>query len=97
MKKKILVIEDEKLSRNNLLKILQAEAFEPIGAENGTVGIQLAMEEEPDIIICDIMMPDIDGYEVLKALRQEPSTIMIPFIFLTAKTGGYASRDELRC
>jgi two-component system, sensor histidine kinase and response regulator len=85
MKKKILVIEDEKLSRNNLIKILRAEAFEAIGAENGAAAIQLAIEQEPDIIICDIMMPDMDGYEVLKVLRQEPSTLMIPFIFLTAK------------
>ncbi|MBW4508256.1 MAG: response regulator [Scytonematopsis contorta HA4267-MV1] len=86
MKKKILVIEDEKLSRNNLIKILRAEAFEPIGAENGATAIQLAIEQEPDVIICDIMMPEMDGYEVLKVLRQEPSTLMIPFIFLTAKT-----------
>jgi DNA-binding response OmpR family regulator len=80
------VIEDEKLSRNNLIKILQAETFEPIGAENGAIGIQVAIEQEPDIIICDIMMPDMSGYEVLKVLRQEPSTVLIPFIFLTAKT-----------
>jgi two-component system, sensor histidine kinase and response regulator len=86
MKKKILVIEDDKLSRKNLLKILKAEAFEAIGAESGKIGIQIAIEQEPDIIICDIMMPDIDGYEVFKILRQEPSTILIPFIFLTAKT-----------
>jgi DNA-binding response OmpR family regulator len=86
MKKKVLVIEDEKLSRNNLLKILQAEAFEPISAESGAIGIQLAIEEEPDVIICDIMMPDINGYEVLKVLRQEPNTTLTPFIFLTAKT-----------
>jgi DNA-binding response OmpR family regulator len=86
MKKKILVIEDETFSRKNLLKILKAEAFEAIGAENGKIGIEIAIEQEPDIIICDIMMPDMDGYEVLKVLRQEPNTILIPFIFLTAKT-----------
>lgn len=86
MKKKVLVIEDEKLSRNNLVKILRAEAFEPISAENGAIGIQVAIEQEPDIIICDIMMPDMDGYEVLRVLRQEPSTTLTPFIFLTAKT-----------
>jgi two-component system, OmpR family, alkaline phosphatase synthesis response regulator PhoP len=86
MNKKILVIEDEKLSRKNLLKILQAEGFESVGAENGAMGIQLAIEQEPDMIICDIMMPDMDGYEVLKTLRQDSNTILIPFIFLTAKT-----------
>jgi DNA-binding response OmpR family regulator len=86
MSKTILVIEDDKLSRKNLVRILQAEAFKPIGAENGRIGIQLAIEQKPDLIICDIMMPDINGYEVLKVLRQEPSTVIIPFIFLTAKT-----------
>jgi two-component system, OmpR family, alkaline phosphatase synthesis response regulator PhoP len=86
MSKTILVIEDDKLSRKNLVRILQAEAFKPIAAENGRIGIQLAIEQKPDLIICDIMMPDIDGYEVLKVLRQAPDTVMIPFIFLTAKT-----------
>lgn len=86
MSKKILVIEDDKLSRKNLVRILQAEAFKPIGAENGRIGIQLAIEQKPDLIICDIMMPDLDGYEVLKVLRQASNTVIIPFIFLTAKT-----------
>jgi DNA-binding response OmpR family regulator len=86
MSKKILVIEDDKLSRKNLIRILQAEAFKAIGAEDGGMGIQLAIEQKPDLIICDIMMPDMDGYEVLKVLRQESNTVIIPFIFLTAKT-----------
>lgn len=82
---KILVIEDEKLARNNLLKILEAEGFKVIVAENGSVGISLAIAQEPDLIICDILMPDMDGYQVLTALRQESNTALTPFIFLTAK------------
>jgi predicted ATPase/GAF domain-containing protein/DNA-binding response OmpR family regulator len=83
---------DDKLSRKNLMRILQAEEFNPIGAENGQIGIQLAIEQKPDLIICDIMMPDMDGYDVLKVLRQESSTVIIPFIFLTAKT----ERSDMR-
>lgn len=90
--KKILVIEDETLIRGNILDILESENFEAIGAENGEDGIRLAQEQMPDLIICDIMMPDMDGYSVLTELRQNPVTEMIPFIFLTAK----AERDDLR-
>ncbi|MEP0755759.1 response regulator [Trichocoleus sp. Lan] len=90
--KKILVIEDEPAVRSNLLKLLKAEEFDAIGAENGLVGVQLAREHEPDLIICDIMMPDFDGYSVLTQLRQDQITAMIPFIFLTAKT----EREDLR-
>lgn len=82
---KVLVIEDEKLALKNLFKILSAEGFEVIGAENGMQGIELAIKEEPNLIICDIMMPDLDGYQVLTSLREEPNTSLIPFIFLTAK------------
>lgn len=81
--KKILVIEDNAISRNLFIDGLQSEGFETIGAHNGVTGIQLAQEHSPDLIICDIMMPDIDGYAVLSALRQEPITAIIPFIFLT--------------
>jgi len=89
---KILVIEDEAAIRNNILELLEAENFFCIGAENGNSGVQMAQADKPDLIICDIMMPDIDGYSVLTALREEPSTASIPFIFLTAKI----ERDDLR-
>lgn len=81
--KKILVIEDDTTTRNIFIDGLQAEGFDTIGAHNGATGIQLAQEHSPDLIICDIMMPDMDGYAVLTALRQEPITAIIPFIFLT--------------
>lgn len=84
--KKILVIEDEYTVRVNLLDLLYAEDFEVIGAENGKVGVELAKTHLPDLIICDVMMPELDGFGVLAALRSSPDTEMIPFIFLTAKT-----------
>lgn len=82
---KILVIEDERAIRINLFKLLGAEGFQAIVAENGIKGVQLAQTEQPDLIICDIMMPELDGYGVLSALQQNPNTATIPFIFLTAK------------
>jgi diguanylate cyclase (GGDEF)-like protein len=86
MNNKILVIEDEQAIRMNLLKLLSAEGFQVIGADNGNSGVQLAQAEQPDLIICDILMPGLDGYGVLTALQQDPVTAAIPFIFLTAKT-----------
>lgn len=82
---KILVIEDERAIRINLLKLLSAEGFQAISAENGHRGVQLARSEQPDLIICDILMPILDGYGVLKTLQQDSTTTTIPFIFLTAK------------
>ena len=82
--KKILVIEDELSVRENILELLEAENFHVIGTENGFLGALWAQENIPDLIICDVMMPQINGYEVLSALRQEPVTASIPFIFLTA-------------
>lgn len=82
---KILVIEDENDVRLNILEILTSGGFDSFNADNGKTGIQLAKERSPDLIICDIKMPDFDGYTVLEALRQDPKTAMIPFIFLTAK------------
>jgi EAL domain-containing protein (putative c-di-GMP-specific phosphodiesterase class I)/ActR/RegA family two-component response regulator len=83
---KILVIEDEESVRENLLDLLEAEDFETLAAANGKIGINLAVAEIPDLILCDMMMPEIDGYGVLTALRQDPLTATIPFIFLTAKS-----------
>ncbi|RCJ24995.1 diguanylate cyclase [Nostoc sp. ATCC 43529] len=83
---KILIIEDEESVRENILDLLEAEDFETIAAANGRIGLDLAISEVPDLILCDMMMPEIDGYGVLTALRQDPTTATIPFIFLTAKS-----------
>jgi CheY-like chemotaxis protein len=82
---KILVIEDEETVRENILELLDAEGFEAIAAENGRIGLNLAQQHLPDLILCDIRMPELDGYGVLSALRSEPETAEIPFMFLTAK------------
>ncbi|MEH2243503.1 response regulator transcription factor [Nostoc sp.] len=84
--KKILVIEDDNVTRNLYLKGLEAKGFDTIGADNGLAGIQKAQERIPDLVICDITMPDMDGYNVLTTLRQDPLTAIIPFIFLTGST-----------
>lgn len=84
MLKKILVIEDEFPVRANILELLEAEEFDAVGAENGFFGAIWAQQYLPDLIICDVMMPEVSGYEVLEALRGEPTTATIPFIFLTA-------------
>src|SRR4028119_2356767 len=83
--KKILIIEDEETVRSNILELLEIEGFNAIAAENGAIGVQLALFHLPDLIICDVMMPEIDGHGVLTALRQNPVTATIPFIFLTAR------------
>ncbi|MGC9527199.1 MAG: two-component system response regulator [Limnospira sp.] len=82
--KKILVIEDEDLVRENLVDLLEIEEFQVLQAADGQHGIRVAQEERPDLILCDVMMPQIDGYGVLSQLRQNPKTAMIPFIFMTA-------------
>ena len=83
--KRILVIEDEAQMRRNLVTILRLERFEPLAAEHGKTGLEVARREKPDLILCDVMMPELDGYGVLKALHNDPATMNIPFIFLTAK------------
>jgi len=90
--KKILVIEDEKAIREVISDILSFEDFEVIEAENGQEGIRLGICAEPDLIICDVILPEIDGYQVLNHLQQNPATKHIPFIFLTAKD----SRPDVR-
>ncbi len=89
---KILVIEDQDSIRTNLLELLDVQGYSVMGAENGLVGLQLAREFLPDVVVCDIIMPELDGYGVLHELRQDPLTATIPFIFLTAK----ADKSDLR-
>jgi DNA-binding response OmpR family regulator len=82
--KKILVIEDENGLRKNIAEILSLENYRTFTAANGRKGIEIAQKEIPDIILCDIMMPDMDGYDVLKCLAGNQTLRNIPFIFLTA-------------
>lgn len=84
--KKILVIEDAQSLRRDILEMLSFEGFHVSGAENGIVGVERAKEYLPDLIICDIMMPALDGYGVLEQLRAHEPTATVPFIFLTART-----------
>ncbi|MEG4228770.1 EAL domain-containing response regulator [Microcoleus sp. N9_B2] len=90
--KKILVIEDDQVIRENILKLLKAEGFDVTGAENGALGLNAAVSSLPDVILCDVMMPELDGYGVLVALRSHPVTATVPFVFLTGK----ADRSEVR-
>src|SRR5215510_2144025 len=83
--KTILVIEDQPVMRHKTVTILKMEGYEVLEAGNGAEGIRLAHEELPDLILCDIMMPDRDGYAVLQAVRTNKITATTPFIFFTAK------------
>ena len=84
--KKILVIDDNNDIRDNTAEILELAGYAAVTAENGKKGVELAVRERPDLIVCDIMMPDLDGYGVLHLLKKNPDTENIPFIYLTAKT-----------
>ncbi|WP_150451734.1 response regulator [Arenibacter lacus] len=84
--KRVLLIEDDPVLRENTAELLELSEFQVVTASNGNKGVQLAKEHLPDIIICDIMMPELDGYGALQALSQEEQTKQIPFIFLSAKT-----------
>lgn len=84
--KKILLIEDNYDIRHNTAEILELSNYKVLVAENGKIGVEMAMEYSPDLIICDIMMPVLDGYGVLHAVHKNESIKNTPFIFLTAKT-----------
>ncbi len=81
---KILVIEDNNLMREIVVEILESRGFEAVGAENGQVGIQLAIAQIPDLILSDVRMPELNGLQVFAVLRSHPATASIPFIFMTA-------------
>jgi CheY-like chemotaxis protein len=92
MMKKILIIEDNTDVRENLAEILMLSGYEAITAENGKTGAAKAQTELPDLILCDIMMPELDGYGVLHIMSRSAKTADIPFIFLTAK----AEKEDFR-
>jgi diguanylate cyclase len=83
---KILVIEDTKSLLEEIIETLSLEGFDVKGAENGAEGVQVAKQYLPDLIVCDVMMPELDGYQTLEALQNYPPTATTPFIFLTAKS-----------
>ncbi|HWB23871.1 MAG TPA: response regulator [Chitinophagaceae bacterium] len=88
----ILIIDDHNDIRENIAEILTLSGYKAITAENGKKGIEAAMKEKPDLVICDIMMPELDGYGVLHLLRRNEETALLPFIFLSAK----AERSDMR-
>lgn len=88
MMQKILIIEDDDDIRINIAEILELEGFEVLTATNGRDGVELAKEHRPDLILCDILMPEMNGYEVLSKIRSDPLSATTPFIFLTSKTTG---------
>jgi CheY-like chemotaxis protein/CRP-like cAMP-binding protein len=83
--KKILLIEDNLEMQDNIAEILELSNYEVSKASNGKEGVKLAHQVDPDLIICDIMMPELDGFGVLRMLNKDPQTASVPFIFLTAK------------
>jgi CheY-like chemotaxis protein len=82
--KTVLIIEDNLEIRENTTEILELGGFKVVGAENGKEGIAIAKDTRPDIILCDIMMPQVDGYQVIRELKSNPETSSIPFIYVTA-------------
>ncbi|MCW5908357.1 MAG: response regulator [Chitinophagales bacterium] len=92
MEKKIVLIEDNKAVRENIEEILELAGYKVNSAPDGKKGVDLVLKENPDLIVCDIMMPELDGYGVLHMLSKNPKTSAIPFIFLTAK----ADRTDFR-
>ncbi|MDC8003773.1 response regulator [Aureisphaera galaxeae] len=84
--KKVLIIEDDTALRENTAELLEISGYSVVTAPNGRVGIEKAKTESPDIVVCDIMMPEVDGYQVLESLSGSADTMYTPFVFLSAKT-----------
>jgi len=92
MTSKILVIEDNPDMADNIVSILELAGFEVLSAGNGKAGVHLAQQSHPDLILCDVMMPELDGFGVLQILSNNPATADIPFVFLTARS----DKDDFR-
>ncbi len=92
---RILVIEDDQAMRGQMAQVLRFEGFEPIEAANGKLGVEYALSAAPDLILCDIMMPELDGFGVLQKLRDNPRTATTPFIFITALAANHQRRHGM--
>ena len=86
MKNTILVIEDNVNMRENTSELLELAGYNVLSAENGKVGLDLARKSKPDLILCDIMMPELDGYGVKRAIENMPDLLSVPFVYLSAKS-----------
>lgn len=92
---KVLIIEDDNELRADLIEILMVEGYTVLAADNGKLGLQIAQEQHPDLILCDIQMPIMDGYHVFTELHRSPDTDHIPFIFLTAQPPGVSRQPDV--
>ncbi len=92
---RILVIDDEKQIRDNIAEILEYGGYDVLKAEHGAMGIRLAREALPDLIICDIAMPGLDGFDVFQALQSDPLTVVLPFLFVTAQADHASIRHAM--
>jgi CheY-like chemotaxis protein len=92
--KTILLIEDEPEMRRNLALMLKLETFTVLTADNGRKGVDLAKSEHPDLVLCDVMMPELDGYEVMRRIREQPRHQALPLIAVTAKA---MAADREKC
>ena len=92
---RILIIEDDQTLRKQMAQVLRFEGFEALEAEDGKLGVAAAISSAPDLVVCDIMMPGLDGFGVLQALRDNPQTALIPFIFLTALVASHDRRHGM--
>ena len=91
----VLVVDDEKELRETTREVLESGGFDVLGAANGLEGLAVVSESVPDIILCDIIMPELDGYGLVEALQDDPSTATIPVIFLTALAEAHSIRQGM--
>jgi CheY-like chemotaxis protein len=94
-KKRVLIVDDDRMIRMLVRMLLQREGFDVLEAQNGREGIDMALQHRPDLLITDLQMPDVDGYETLKALRAEAACALMPAIVLTADNGPDVERTVL--
>jgi len=84
--RKILIIEDNQIIRENIVELLEILEYQAIKANNGKEGVHSILREKPDLILCDVHMPEMNGYQVLEFVKSKPDTASIPFVFVTSSS-----------